>query len=137
MRGKNAVITEADFDRLSGLVHSPYGRVSYGPLAAALDEELRRGEVVAPTRVPRGVVTMNSRMRIRDLRSDDQETYTLVFPQEADINEGRLSVLAPLGTALLGAKVGDVVEVTAPAGVRRIKVERLLYQPEAAGDFHL
>ena len=61
----------------------------------------------------------------------------LVFPSDADIDEGRLSVLAPLGTALLGARVGDLVEVNAPAGVRRIKVEKVLYQPEAAGDFHL
>lgn len=137
MRGKSAVITEADFDRLNGLVHSRQGRVSYGPLAAALDQELQRGEVVAPARVPKGVVTMNSKVSIRDLRSDEREIYTLVFPKDADINQGRLSVLAPLGTALLGAKAGGVVEVNAPAGVRRIKVERILYQPEAAGDFHL
>ena len=137
MKGKSVVITEADFDRLSGLVHSRMGRVCYGPLATALEQELRDGEVVSPTSVPKAVVTMNSKVRIRDLRSDDHEVYTLVFPQQADINDGRLSVLAPLGTALLGAKAGDIVEVKAPAGVRRIKVERILYQPEAAGDFHL
>ena len=137
MRGKSAVITEVDFDRLRGLVHSRVGRAAYGPLAAALDKELQRGEVVAPTRVPKGVVTMNSKVRIQDMRSDERETYTLVFPQDADIDQGRLSVLAPLGTALLGAKGGDVVEVNAPAGLRRIKVVRILYQPEAAGDYHL
>jgi regulator of nucleoside diphosphate kinase len=60
-----------------------------------------------------------------------------VYPDDADVNDGKLSVLAPLGTALLGASVGDVVEFRTPGGVRRLKVERILYQPEAAGDFHL
>lgn len=137
MRGKSVVISEADFDRLSGLVQSRQGRMSYGPLAISLEQELRSGEVVAPTRVPKGVVTMNSKVRVRDLKSDERETFSLVYPEDADINEGRLSVLAPLGQALRGAKAGDVVEVDAPAGVRRIKIERILYQPEAAGDFHL
>jgi regulator of nucleoside diphosphate kinase len=137
MNGKTAVITEADFDKLSGLVRSRQGRATYGPRASALEQELGRGEVVAPMNVAKGVVTMNSRVRIRDLASDEGETFTLVYPHEANIDHGLLSVLAPLGTALLGAKVGDEVEVNAPAGLRRIKVERILYQPEAAGDYHL
>jgi regulator of nucleoside diphosphate kinase len=74
---------------------------------------------------------------VRDLKSDEPETYTLVFPDDADINDGKLSVLAPLGTALLGTQAGQVVEFAAPAGVRRLIVEEVLYQPEAAGHFHL
>jgi regulator of nucleoside diphosphate kinase len=103
----------------------------------ALKDELDRGTVVAPGGVPKGVVTMHSRVRVRDVEEDETETYSLVYPDEADINDGKLSVLAPLGTALLGTRVGDVVEFDAPAGTRRLKVERVLYQPEAAGDFHL
>lgn len=137
MNGKSAVITEADFDRLNGVVRSHLSRLGDAPRAAALDNELRRGQVVVGNRVRKGVVTMNTRMRIRDLDDDECQTYTLVFPQEADVNEGRLSVLAPLGIALLGAKTGDVVKFDVPAGTRRIKVEKILYQPEAAGDFHL
>lgn len=137
MKGKSVVITEADFDRLSGLFQSRHGRMCYGSLATSLEQELRQGQVVAPSHVPKGIVTMNSKVRVRDLKSDERETYTLVYPKDADINDGRLSVLAPLGQALLGAKVGEVVAVDAPAGVRKIKVERILYQPEAAGDFHL
>jgi regulator of nucleoside diphosphate kinase len=106
-------------------------------LLTALEAELDRGQVVDPGRVPKAVVTMHSRVRVRDLGDDGQETYTLVYPDDADINEGKLSVLAPLGTALLGARAGEVVEFDAPAGTRRLKVERVLYQPEAAGDFHL
>jgi regulator of nucleoside diphosphate kinase len=80
---------------------------------------------------------MNSKVRFVDLRTREKETYTLVYPEEADVDLAKLSVLAPLGTALLGASVGDVVECRTPGGVRRLKIERILYQPEAAGDFHL
>jgi len=60
-----------------------------------------------------------------------------VYPDEADFTVGKVSILAPLGSALLGARAGSVIKVHAPTGVRRMKVERILYQPEAAGDFHL
>lgn len=130
-------MTAPDFDRLKHLIESPQYRVSHGALLMTLKQELDRSEVVPPASVPRGVVTMHSRVRVRDLRTDEPETYTLVYPDEADINEGRLSVLAPLGAALLGTRAGQVVEVAAPAGLRRIKVERVLYQPEAAGAYHL
>ena len=134
---RDVVITEADYDRLKHLVESPRYRVTHAMLLGTLKSELDRGRVVPPGRVPKGVVTMHSRVRVRDLEDRDAETYSLVYPEEADINEGKLSVLAPLGTALLGTRVGDVVEFEAPAGTRRLKVEKILYQPEAAGDLHL
>ena len=69
--------------------------------------------------------------------TQQEETYTLVFPENADIGQGRISVLAPIGTAMLGYEIGDVFEWEVPAGKRRLKVEQITYQPEAAGDFHL
>jgi regulator of nucleoside diphosphate kinase len=134
---RTIVITEADFDRLKHLLESPRFRTTHAVLLMALEAELVRGEVVASDRVPDDVVTMHSRVRVRDLDDDEKDTYTLVYPDDADINEGKLSVLAPLGTALLGTRVGDVVEFEAPAGTRRLKIERVLYQPEAAGHLHL
>ncbi len=131
------LVTEADFDRLKHLLESPRYRVTHAMLIPTLREGLERSRVVEPESVPKGVVTMHSKVKVRDLKAGESETYTLVFPDDADINEGRLSVLAPLGAALLGARVGDVVEFAAPAGTRRLKVEKVLYQPEAAGDFHL
>jgi regulator of nucleoside diphosphate kinase len=130
-------VTEADFDRLKHLVESPRYRVSHAVLIPALREGLERSRVVEPARVPKEVVTMNSKVRVRDLKADEAETYTLVYPDNADINDGKLSVLAPLGTALLGARVGQVVEFLAPGGTRRLNVEKILYQPEASGDLHL
>jgi regulator of nucleoside diphosphate kinase len=135
--GKDILITQADFDRLAALVDSPRYRATHSASLMVLKDELERGNVVAAHDVPKGVVTMHSRVRVRDLKGDESDTYTLVYPHEANINEGKLSVLAPLGIALLGTKAGQVINFDAPAGQRRLKVEKILYQPEAAGDFHL
>jgi regulator of nucleoside diphosphate kinase len=137
MSEKEIVITAADFDRLHGLVESPRYRATHAALLHTLKEELDRGKVVRPDHVPRNVVTMRSQVRIHDLRDNQRETYTLVYPDEADIAAGKLSVLAPLGTALLGTRAGQVVGFNAPAGQRRLRIEKILYQPEAAGDLHL
>ena len=137
MNRKNVLINERDFERLSSLIQTPRLRMTHWPMVAVLERELERGEVVPPEGVPKSVVTMNTKVQFRDLGSGERETYMLVYPSEADIEEQKLSVLAPLGAALLGARVGGVVECDTPGGVRRLKVERILYQPEAAGDFHL
>jgi len=133
----DTVLTGPDFDRLSSLTNSPRYRASHSTIMAGLQGDLSRGKVIASDRVPKGVVTMNSRVRVRDARTHEEETYTLVYPDAADIAQGMLSVLAPLGRALLGARAGQTISVHAPAGERTLKVERILYQPEAAGDYHL
>jgi regulator of nucleoside diphosphate kinase len=102
-----------------------------------LEKELSRAEVVAPKDVPADVVTMNSKVSLRDLDTGDEMDITLVFPKDADITQDKVSVLAPIGTAMLGYRVGDVVEWTVPDGVRRLHIEKVLYQPEASGDLHL
>ena len=137
MQEVGVVITEADFDRLRHLLESPRYRATHPVLLRTLKTELDRSAVVAPGDVPKGVVTMHSRVRVRDVSAGESETYTLVYPDEADILAGKVSVLAPLGIALLGARVGQVVDFEAPAGPRRLKVEKVLYQPEDSGDFHL
>src|SRR5688500_3512671 len=95
------VITATDFDRLQAVVESPRYRSTHASLLEGLKQELERGKVVSGDEVPRAVITMRSRVRVRDLRNDELATFILVYPQEANINEGRLSVLAPLGCALL------------------------------------
>ena len=113
------LITEADFDRLRHLVESPRYRATHPMLIAAIKDELGRCRVVEPGGVPKGVVTMHSKVSVRDLKSRESETYTLVFPDDADIDEGKLSVLAPLGTALLGRRVGQAVEFVVAFDVLR------------------
>lgn len=102
-----------------------------------LEEELERGHVVAAKEVPADVITMNSRALLQDEQTGEQFTYALVFPADADPSKGKLSVLAPVGTAMLGYSVGQTIEWPTPGGMRRLKVISLLYQPEAAGDYHL
>jgi len=102
-----------------------------------LEKELNRGKIVEPKDIPKDVITMNSMVRLKDLDSGEEMTYTLVFPGIADISKNKISILAPIGTALIGYKVGDIIEWKVPAGLRKLKVEEILYQPEAAGDYHL
>jgi len=102
-----------------------------------LQAELEHARLVVPAEVPSDVITMNSKARLRDLETDEVVTYTLVFPDQANIEQGKISVVAPVGTAMLGHRVGDEFEWAVPAGAVRLRVEEVLYQPEAAGHFHL
>jgi regulator of nucleoside diphosphate kinase len=96
-----------------------------------LRQELDRAVVVSVAETPPDVVTMRTRVRVRDLESGLQADYTLVYPWEADVDSNRVSVLAPIGTALLGYREGDQIEWDMPGGVRRLRVEKILHQPEA------
>lgn len=102
-----------------------------------LSQEIARAEIIPSSQAPVDLVTMNSRVRLTDMSSGETMEYTLVFPHEADYQEGRISILAPLGTALLGFRVGDVVEWRMPAGTRSLRIDEVLYQPEAEGHYHL
>lgn len=103
----------------------------------SLDEELNRAHVVESRQVPDNVITMNTRLIYRDLEEETGSEITLVFPEQANLEQGRMSVFSPIGTALLGYAVGDEIEWRVPAGTRKLKIEALLYQPEAAGDLNL
>jgi regulator of nucleoside diphosphate kinase len=138
MGDRTIYVTGFDHERLSNLLN---GARSWDKkdkdYLTRLEEELEWAQVVSPQEIPGDVVTMNSQARVRDLGSSEEMIVTLVFPTEADYERGRLSILAPIGTALLGYQAGDTVEWEVPAGVRRLKIEQVLYQPEAAGDYHL
>ncbi|MFB3920243.1 MAG: nucleoside diphosphate kinase regulator [Terriglobia bacterium] len=132
---RTVLITEADKEQLEALldsVQNVHKRDEY--YLQMLQEELDRAEVVAAGEIPPDVVTMNSQIRVRDLDAGKSFVCTLVFPRDADFARSRISVLAPIGTALLGYRVGDVIEWKVPAGTRRLRVEEVLYQPEAAGE---
>lgn len=97
-----------------------------------LGEELARAVEVEPDAVPPDVVTLNSTVRVTDLENGAAMDYTIVMPGEANYDAGKISVLAPLGTALLGYRVGDAIEWEVPRGVRRLHIDAVLFQPEAA-----
>ncbi|MEO5717304.1 MAG: nucleoside diphosphate kinase regulator [Chthoniobacterales bacterium] len=102
----------------------------------SLGAELRRAMIVQPNEVPADVITMNSRADLLDLDTLETVTFTLAFPREANLDEARISVLAPIGVGMLGYRVGDEFKWKVPGGVRRMKVVKVHYQPEAAGDFN-
>ncbi len=87
-----------------------------------LSDELDRAAVVDPAELPADVVTMNTTVEFEDLGTSEVEAYTITFPENADVALGRISILAPIGTALLGCRVGDIVQWTTPGGIRRLKV---------------
>ena len=103
----------------------------------ALVDELTLAIVVPPSEVPADVINMNSRVRLVDLDSDRTFEYTVVYPNDANPSEGKVSVVAPIGAAMLGYRQGDEFEWDMPNGRRRFRVDAVLYQPEAAGDTNL
>jgi len=138
MESRDIYITEYDLKRLKELVQvgisfAERDRESLEKLQGELD----RAHIVEPTAVPGDVVTMNSRVRFKDLDTTQDKVYTLVFPSEANLEQERISVLAPIGTAILGYRVGDTVEWQVPGGIKRVRIEEILYQPEAEGQYSL
>ncbi len=138
MEERTIYITEFDMKRLRELIAEAKRLDRRGnEYLESLEAELSRGKVVAPKDVPPDVVTMNSRVGLVDLDTEEEMVYTLVFPHEADITQSKISVLAPIGTAILGYRVGDTLTWQVPDGMRRLRVKQILYQPEAAGDYQL
>jgi regulator of nucleoside diphosphate kinase len=128
------VISSRDYDRLESLLRAPsVGGVSN---KAALEAELERAEIVEPEQVPPNVVTMNSTVRFSIAESGEEFRLTLVYPKDAG-EADRISVLAPVGSALLGLAVGDELAWPRPGGgVSTVRVMDVFYQPERAGELH-
>lgn len=125
-------ITEADADKLRRLIARRRGdRRSEREYLDMLEQELDRAEIVASEAIPRDVVTLNSEVRLLDLTSGDTQRYKLVLPSDFRCDQS-VSVLAPIGAAMLGYGSGDTFEVQTPKGTRRMMVLDILFQPEAA-----
>jgi regulator of nucleoside diphosphate kinase len=100
-----------------------------------LEQELDKAVVVEPKDIPSDVVTMNTKLRLRDEDSGEERVISLVFPSDANFEKNRISILAPVGTALLGYREGDIVEWNVPSGTKSFRIMETLYQPEAAGHY--
>jgi len=138
MSSKPIQITEFDLERLKKLLfEARYNEYRKSQYLEKLQMEIDRAHVVSPKDIPGDVITMNSTVSLVDLETGEEEVYTLVFPEDADLGQRKISVLAPIGTAMLGYEVGDVFEWDVPAGKRNLRVEKIIYQPEASGDYHL
>lgn len=125
------IVTDRDFDRLTRLLED------HTAAADALDGELERAVVLRPSAVPGNVVTMNSEVEYEDVDSEVRRVVRIVYPRDADASRGRISVLAPLGSALLGLRTGQSIHWPMPAGRRHLRVVDIRYQPETEGHFDL
>jgi regulator of nucleoside diphosphate kinase len=131
-------ITRRDSDRLQSLVEAAVEAPRPAEVIAFLDEELARAEIVAPQAVGPAVATMNSRVEYEDVSTGHRRTVTLVYPSDADIAAGRLSVLTPAGVALLGLSEGQEIAWQLSDGRgRRFRLLKVTFQPEAAGLYEL
>ena len=127
-------MTVRDMERLLALVKAYRSQGREDANLDALETEIERALVMDAARaLPSDVVTLDSRVAVVDLDSGDERVFTLVLPSKANADDGRISVLAPLGTAVLGYRAGDEIEWNVPAGRRRLMVRRVLHQPEAHG----
>lgn len=126
------VITDHDLQRLLPILEQ-----SNTPASELLDGELHRATIVEQREVSPDVVTMNSEVVYEDFATGLRRTVRLVYPRDADASRGWVSVLAPIGSALLGLTVGQAIEWQLPSGRKQVFVVEIRYQPEARGDFHL
>jgi len=138
MAERTVYMTSFDLERIESLIQT---HRSSSPKRKAqidrLEKELDRAVIVEPKDIPADVVTMNTKLRLRDETSGEEMVLSLVFPADADLEKNRVSVLAPIGTALLGYRVGDVIEWEVPSGMKTFRITETLYQPEASGHYHV
>ncbi|MCU0488491.1 MAG: nucleoside diphosphate kinase regulator [Anaerolineales bacterium] len=136
MKPNTIYITQVDLEKIRNLIWEAQNagyRVS--TYIQALKEELDRAEIVNPQDVPPDVITMNTKAILLDTETSELMEFTLVFPADADVAQGKISILAPVGTGMLGYRVGDVFEWNTPGGKRKLRVEKILEQPEAFGNY--
>lgn len=136
MNQPSIYITKTDEKKLRDLLREAQRSEYRGSVyLKQLAGELEKAQVVDPQKMPSDVITLNSVAHLIDLESGDEMIYTLVFPEEADVIEGKISVLAPIGTAMLGYREGDIFAWDTPSGKRSFRVEKVSYQPEASGNY--
>lgn len=126
-------VTDLDYQRLSSLAAQ-----TESDAGLALEEELGRANVIAQKEIPPTIVTMNSRVRFVDELTGNEQEMTLVYPKDANLEAGKISILAPIGVALLGLSVGQSIDWKLPNGtIKKLTVKEVSFQPEAEGHFEL
>jgi len=135
MKRNSIIVTQLDYRQLKQLANTGDNRNKSSTINLhRLLMEIDRAKKVKPNRVDPDVVTMNTVLEFTDIDSNTSRQLKLVYPQQADISKGYVSVLAPIGTALLGYRKGDIVEWEVPSGKKRFLIKEIIYQPEANGE---
>ncbi len=129
------LLTSQDLERLEALLESLPPNTVAGTVE--LQSELERAEIVEPEQIPPTVVTMNSTVRFSIDSSGEEFCLTLVYPKDVDATGEKISILAPVGSALLGLSTGDEIDWPRPGGGRiKVRIKEIVYQPEREGKFY-
>ena len=135
---KTIQLTKVDYTRIKKSINTAlHDRRVNKSEADSLLRELDSARLVEPHEIPPDTVTMNSIVRLKFLDRDNEIEFQIVYPKEADSSKNKISIFSPVATALIGYKTGDEIEWVVPAGITKMKIEKIVYQPEAAGDLHL
>ena len=134
---RKMVITINDYQRLLGLIEFASLTGKMPAIISNLYKGLVSAKMLPQTNISSDVVTMNSRILLKDILNEREADVTITYPQDADNRERKISVFSSIGVALLGRKVGDIVSWTTPKGMREFEILEVIYQPEAVGDFSL
>lgn len=132
------IISRLDYARIKKSINdAKQNRSISNDDAEKLMHELESAKVVAPEAIPSDVVTMNSIVKMSFQNTNKQIQFQIVYPEQANVKENKISIFSPIATALIGYKVNDEIEWIIPAGLTKIRIDEIIYQPEAAGDYNL
>jgi regulator of nucleoside diphosphate kinase len=134
---RKMIVTVNDYKRLIGMTEVSPSKFTLPRIAEKLLTALKKAKMLPPENISNNIVTMNSRVLLREMSSGRQTEVTISYPQEADHQERRVSVFSPIGAALLGSREGDIKEWAIPTGIGSFKIQKVTYQPEAAGHYYL
>ena len=130
------ILSRLDYARIKKCINDAKKSITDNE-AESLLNELESAKIVEPGAIPPNVVTMNSVIKISFLKHKKQVQFQIVYPDQANLKENKISIFSPIATALIGYRTGDEIEWIVPAGLTKIRIDEIIYQPEAAGDFNL
>lgn len=135
---KKVTLTKNDYTRIyKAITDAKNSKTINSNEAEKLLSELSKAEIVPSEKIDKDVVTMNSEVKLFFKNTQKEQSFKIVYPQDANLKENKISIFSPIATALIGYKIGDEIEWIVPSGMTKIKIVDLIYQPEAAGDFDL
>ena len=132
------IINRLDYARIKKCINDAKQFNSISNVGAEkLLNELNSGKIIEPNEIPSNVVTMNSIVKLSFVDTNKEVQFQIVYPPQANIKENKISIFSPIATALIGYKEKDEIEWIVPAGLTKIRIDEIVYQPEAAGDYDL
>lgn len=135
---KKVTLTKNDYTRIyKAITDAKNSKTINSNEAEKLLSELSKAEIVPSEKIDNDVVTMNSEVKLFFENTQKEQSFKIVYPQDSNLKENKISIFSPIATALIGYKIGDEIEWIVPGGMTKIKIVDLIYQPEAAGDFDL